>query len=102
MNRCFLLLAVAAIGSPASAACILHKIGELPVTIDGLTPTVAVKINGADVRMIAGSGSWFGQLTPQAAGRLKLRSGPLESGIEGLGGVAQAGEATTKDFAILG
>jgi tetratricopeptide (TPR) repeat protein len=103
MNRCFLLLAVAAIGSPASAACILHKIGELPVTMDGLTPTVAVKINGADARMIADSGSWFGQLTPQAAARLKLRIGPLESGdIEGLGGVEQAEEATTKDFAILG
>ncbi|MEJ0066894.1 MAG: hypothetical protein WDM85_16970 [Caulobacteraceae bacterium] len=60
---------MAAIGAsasaPASAACILQKIGELPVTMDGLTPTVAVKINGADVRMIADSGSWFGQLTPR-------------------------------------
>jgi tetratricopeptide (TPR) repeat protein/predicted aspartyl protease len=102
-----LLLVAAAIGSlasaPASAACVLHKIGELPVTMDGLTPTVAVKINGDDVRMIADSGSWFGLLTPQAAARLKLRIGPLEGGdVEGLGGAEQAGVAQTKDFTILG
>jgi tetratricopeptide (TPR) repeat protein len=107
MNRCCLLLAAAAIGAsasaPASAACILHKIGELPVTMDGLTPTVAVKINGADVRMIADSGAWFGQLTPQAAARLKLRIGPLEGAdLEGLGGAEQAGAAKTRDFTILG
>jgi len=107
MNRWFQLLAAATIGAsasaPASAACILHKIGELPVTMDGLTPTVTVKINGAEARMIADSGSWFGQLTPQAAARLKLRIGPLEgSEIEGLGGVEQAGEAQTKDFTLPG
>jgi tetratricopeptide (TPR) repeat protein len=109
IRRCVLAGAVAvglaATAAPVSAACILGRIGELPVTMDGLTPTVAVKVNGVDARMIVDSGAWFGQLTPQAAARMKLRIGPLqESGnaVEGLGGIDAAGFAETKDFTFVG
>ena len=34
----------------AAQGCTLMKIAELPVTMQGLSPTVIVKINGADAR----------------------------------------------------
>ncbi|HZZ90543.1 MAG TPA: pepsin/retropepsin-like aspartic protease family protein, partial [Caulobacteraceae bacterium] len=98
-------VAVAWPDAPARAACILGRFGELPVTMVGMSPTVPVKINGADVRMIADSGAFFSLLTPQAAKRLKLKVTGTPFGpamVEGLGGVEDAGVARADAFTILG
>ncbi|HEY1753385.1 MAG TPA: tetratricopeptide repeat protein [Caulobacteraceae bacterium] len=91
------------LASPALAGCGLAKIAELPVTMQGLTPTVSVKIDGGEAKMIADSGAFFSSITPQAARRLGLkiaaRSGAT---LEGAGGEADAGLAQAKTFEVLG
>jgi tetratricopeptide (TPR) repeat protein len=96
---------VAWASDPARAACVLGRFGELPVTMVGLAPTVPLKVNGVDVRMVADSGAFFSLLTPQAASRIKLKVTATPYGpamIQGLGGVEEAGIATASDFSIFG
>src|SRR5207302_6583078 len=51
------LLGCAAPGAPALAACTLGKIGELPVTMEGLKPAITVTVNGVPARMAVDSGA---------------------------------------------
>jgi predicted aspartyl protease len=126
------LLGLACQAAPVEASCVLGKVGELPVTMVGLLPTIPVKINGVDLTMAADSGASFSLLTPKAAAKAKLRPGPLPSFsrvtpltlpsphgaseadlgpdtlwygsglIGGLGGQEHAGMATARDFMISG
>jgi len=99
-----MIVGIAAATRPATAACSMAKFGELPVTMTGLTPLVSVKIEGADVKLIADSGSFFNMLTPQAAKRIGLHvhSAPYGLVVLGATGAADVEEATAKDFALLG
>ena len=89
---------------PAAAACKLGLIAELPVTMNGLTPVVPAKVNGVDARLIADSGAFFSMITPGAAAKFGLKSGPLPGfmTVRGVTGNAQVGMTTAKDFTILG
>ena len=97
-------LGVALCAGPAAAACKLGLIAELPVTMNGLTPIVPAKVNGVDARLIADSGAFFSMITPGAAAKFGLKSGPLPPyvTVRGVTGDAQMGMTTAKDFTILG
>jgi tetratricopeptide (TPR) repeat protein len=89
----------------ATAACTLGKIAELPVTMDGLTPTVPATLDGVDVTLIADSGSFFSMLTPQGAKKAGLKpipAPPNYSTIVGLGGQEQTDRAIVKRFSLAG
>lgn len=104
MKRVWLFLALI-LAPAAAAACTLGKLTELPVTMEGLVPIVPAKVDGADMRLIVDSGSFFSLLTPQAAGRTGLHVGSLPEGydyIVGLAGMERAGVVTAKDFTLAG
>lgn len=91
--------------SPALAECKLNKLVELPIVMDGLSPIVQAKINGADVRMIEDTGAFYSMLTPDRAKRLGLK---LEGGgrfgltIFGVNGASWAYRTMVDEFSIVG
>ncbi|HEY5070801.1 MAG TPA: aspartyl protease family protein [Caulobacteraceae bacterium] len=89
---------------PALAACVLGKIAELPVTMDGLRPMVAAKINDADALFIADSGAYFSVLSPASAARfgLILRPAPANWTMAGAGGPVRIWVTTAKRFTLVG
>ena len=66
------LLAAAVLGSlPAQAACRLAT-AEVPVTMQGLRPLVAAKIDGQPVQLLLDSGAFGTSLTASFAAKAKL------------------------------
>lgn len=111
MRRCGLcaslalvLMGFAAAPVPAASACRLTKFVELPVTMVGLRPMVAVKLNGTDAVLIADSGSSYSTLTPAIAAELKLplRMVSPDFYIVGVGGAASVSLATVKTLSLAG
>jgi tetratricopeptide (TPR) repeat protein/predicted aspartyl protease len=86
----------------SSAGCTLAKLAELPVTMLNLQPVVAVKINGADARLIADSGAFYSFLTPGSAAEFKLRleQPPYNLRVSGLGGDVATQVTTVKEFML--
>jgi tetratricopeptide (TPR) repeat protein/predicted aspartyl protease len=89
---------------PAAAACKLMKTAQLKVTMEGLSPLVAVKINGVDARLIADSGAFYSMLSPGSAAQLKLKLAPVPFGfgLQGVGGDVAPSLTTVKDFTLVG
>jgi tetratricopeptide (TPR) repeat protein len=87
---------------PAFSGCTLAKLAELPVTMQGLKPVVSVKINGADARLIADSGSYGSILSPGsvAAFQLKLEPPPYPMRVEGIGGSSSLSVTRVKNFML--
>ena len=88
--------------SPTSAACVLQRLVELPVTMDDLRPTVPAKIEGKTVRMLADTGAFFSMISPGAAAamRLPLHPAPFGLFVTGVGGAMNTSVTTVKDFAL--
>ena len=84
--------------------CKLEQIAHLTVTMDGLRPLVPAKIDGSDVQFVADSGAFFSTMSAATAAEfnLKLRHGPLDLRMEGIGGYAEIQIATVKRFTIAG
>jgi tetratricopeptide (TPR) repeat protein len=101
-----LLLVWLAAAAPATASgCTLGKLAELPVTMEGLVPTVPAKVDGVDIKLIADSGAFFSLLTPQAAAKARLRVGDAPLGlpyIVGIAGSEDVNLATAKEFSLAG
>ena len=106
MRWCAFLLVLFGVGYAglAEAACSLGRLAELPVTMNGLQPTVPAKINGADVRFIADSGAFFSVISPASAAELSLpvSIGPFGLYMTGIGGQADISVATVKRFGLAG
>src|SRR6266853_324133 len=86
------ILGLSAPLAPAFAdGCKLEQLAELAVTMSGLRPMVATKINGADALFIADSGAFFSIITAASAAqfKLKLRPAPFGLKVEGVGGEAE-------------
>jgi tetratricopeptide (TPR) repeat protein/predicted aspartyl protease len=102
------LIAVAALAAAgparaAPAACKLHELLHLPVTMVGTRPTVPVKINGQESRFLVNTGAFFSIITPEAATRLHLSvkaDWRLQEGISGTGGRAEAKATNVADFTL--
>lgn len=95
------LLAVCAAGPDES--CALERITELPLQMLGTVPLVTADINGHAASLLLDTGSNVTMLNSIAANRLDV---PWEerdpSEVAGLGGTAQAFEATVPSLALGG
>lgn len=83
-----------------TSKCQLRMVVELPVTMSGMAPTVPVKINGKETRLLADSGAFYSILpeSAPAAFGMETRMGPLGFYVTGTNGSAQATIARAKDF----
>ncbi|HYX73245.1 MAG TPA: aspartyl protease family protein [Steroidobacteraceae bacterium] len=89
---------------PAQAVtCRLERLPDIPVTMQGLLPTVHAQINGVDALFVADSGALVQFVTPAAVREFKLRvDNSLQGQIQGVGGVERAQVAWAKSFTIAG
>ncbi len=99
---CLPLVAVEA--SAATAGCKLEQIAELPVTMQGMRPVVAVTINGQDGKFLADSGAFFSVLSPASAAafHLRVRPAPFHFLMTGVGGTTEAEVATVDHLTVAG
>lgn len=95
---------IALSAAPATAACQVSKVIELPVTIVARQPIVAAQINGRDARLILDSGAFFSTIAKANALEYGLSIKPIAPGVrlQGLGGDTSLGVATAKTFRIAG
>jgi tetratricopeptide (TPR) repeat protein/predicted aspartyl protease len=106
----WLWAAAAVIGSalagPAAAAnCQMVKILEVPVTMQGLQPTVPAAVNGHETRFMIDTGAFFSVMTTEAAERFALKKSvaPFGMSIRGMGGATRVAEAVRADeFSFAG
>ena len=97
--------ALTLLASAARAECKLQKIVEMPVTMDGLRPHVAAKINGHDVTLLVDSGFFFSDLSDEAVARFGMKRSTAPYGLEigGVGGHSRdARAAVAQDFSFAG
>jgi tetratricopeptide (TPR) repeat protein/predicted aspartyl protease len=98
-----LSVALATPGARSFAApCKVDRLAELPVTMAGLRPTVAAKINGADATFIADSGAFYSMISTAAAAEFGLTVEPLPFDliVWGTNGSMRASYTTVKSFTL--
>ncbi|MGZ6019952.1 MAG: aspartyl protease family protein [Phenylobacterium sp.] len=101
------VLAALVLAQPAAGACQFKKIAEVPVTMDGLQPTIMVKINGQDAKFLVDTGAVFGGVTPSTVAQFNMKHSiaPFGLVVTGVGGSrrdAQAARADSFVFAGVG
>jgi tetratricopeptide (TPR) repeat protein/predicted aspartyl protease len=99
------LLAAAGISAPVLANCELKQEAQLPIIMDGLRPTVAVKFNGRPATLVLDSGAFFSTISSATAAEYGLKLGPAPFGMRliGVGGfVDDLAIASVKDFGLFG
>ena len=96
----------AAVSGPAAAAtACLAKLGEMPVTMAGLKPTVPLEINGQAARFVLDTGDFFTMMTEAAAARFGVPTRDLPFGLHPTGfggGEVKARLGTAKSFSFAG
>lgn len=100
-----LLLAPALLATAAAhGKCTLARLPDMPVTMQGLVPTVHAQINGRDALFIADSGAFFNLVTPTAVADFKMRMDWSMHGlyVSGIGGIESAQLAWARSFTIMG
>jgi tetratricopeptide (TPR) repeat protein/predicted aspartyl protease len=88
----------------AADHCKLLRLAVVPVTMDGLRPTVQAEINGSPAVFTLDSGAWWSNLTPASAQEYQLRTDYRRVPglyVRGVGGNAQVGVTTVKTFTIF-
>ncbi|MGH8150333.1 MAG: aspartyl protease family protein [Steroidobacteraceae bacterium] len=82
------------------AGCVLGRIAELPVTMNGTQPTITAGINGRPATFLIDSGAFYSLMSPANAAELHLRldSAPFDLHVNGVGGQQQAMITTVRDF----
>ena len=108
LARTFATCAFALLALPrpvlADDKCKMTPVAKFPVTMDGPRATVAVKVNGKDVRIWLDSGAFFNFVSKAKAVELGLKTEPLPAGftVSGIGGSFTPELATVRDFGIVG
>ena len=89
-------------GGAVRAECKVATLAQLPVTMQGLRPTIAAKIEGHDVRLLVDSGAFYSVISPGTAAELKLSLQPTRFGftMRGVGGETGAQLTTVKTFTL--
>jgi tetratricopeptide (TPR) repeat protein/predicted aspartyl protease len=88
----------------AAAGCKLNRLASLPVTMDGLRPTVEAQINGSPALFTLDSGAFWSMLSPASAQQYALR---LDYNrvpglyVQGIGGNAGVAVTTVKTFTVF-
>ena len=103
-SGCFVLIAALAAGSfaaPAQSACLIQSV-ELPITMVGLRPLAAARINDVEVKFILDSGAFFSDISEAAAARLHLtlRRAPDGFWVEGVGGGQRPNVVRVENFTL--
>jgi tetratricopeptide (TPR) repeat protein len=98
---------VLAAAGPAFAACQFQKIAEVPVTMEGLQPTLVAQLNGKDGKFLIDTGAFFSGVTADTVARygMKKSIAPFGAKVQGVGGVQrdlQAVAAENFTFAGVG
>jgi tetratricopeptide (TPR) repeat protein/predicted aspartyl protease len=100
------LAACIAVAAPAPifAGCVIKRVAELPITMDGLRPTIGVQFNGKPASLVLDSGAFFSSISGATAAEygLKLRPAPFGLQVRGIGGYTDMSLATVKDFGLIG
>jgi tetratricopeptide (TPR) repeat protein len=87
-----------------AAACKMEGLAQIPVTMQGMRPLVAAKINGRDVKFMVDSGAFYSVLSPASAEAMKLPRELAPAGfiIKGVGGLSQPTIARVGEFSLAG
>ncbi len=88
----------------AADGCKLNRLAMVPVTMDGLRPTVEAQINGSPALFTLDSGAWWSMLSLASAQQYQLRPdyGRVPGlYVRGVGGSAGVGVTTVKTFTIF-
>jgi tetratricopeptide (TPR) repeat protein/predicted aspartyl protease len=98
-----LLLAVPLLAHAADG-CKLNRLAVLPVTMNGLRPTVEAQINGRPALFTLDSGAFWSSITPASAKEYELH---VDYGrfpglyVQGVGGAVSAGVTKIKDLTLF-
>jgi tetratricopeptide (TPR) repeat protein/predicted aspartyl protease len=98
------LLLVVPLLAHAADGCKLNRLAVVPVTMDGLRPTVEAQINGSPALFTLDSGAFWSMLSPASAQQYQLR---LDYGrvpglyVQGIGGSAGVAVTTVKTFTVF-
>ena len=98
-----LLLAVPLLANAADG-CKLNRLAVLPVTMDGLRPTVEAQINGSPALFTLDSGAFWSMLTPASAQQYQLRLDYTRAPglfVEGVGGSTRVAVTTVQFFTVF-
>jgi tetratricopeptide (TPR) repeat protein/predicted aspartyl protease len=88
----------------AADGCKLNRLATLPVTMEGLRPTVEAQINGTPALFTLDSGAFWSMLSPASAQQYQLRldySRLPGLYVRGIGGSASAAVTTVKTFTVF-
>jgi tetratricopeptide (TPR) repeat protein len=98
----FMICAACAPALAASGKCKLGQMAEFPVMMDRMSPEIAAKINGTDVRLIIDSGSFYSSLDAGSASALGLHVYPAPAGFYGqaIGGRVEWSITKVKEFTL--
>jgi tetratricopeptide (TPR) repeat protein len=96
------LAASASLAVPVEAACVIGKVGELPITMKGFVPLVSAKVNGVDGLFEFDSGAFWSTLTPPAAARFGLKPEYAGTVVAGAGGLQTLHLTTAKELVFHG
>ena len=88
----------------AADGCKLNRLAVLPVTMNGLRPTVEAQINGRPALFTLDSGAFWSSITPASAKEYELH---VDYGrfpglyVQGVGGATSAGITKIKDLTLF-
>ena len=104
LGSAVLVLTCLATPRAPAATCRLERLPDIPVTMQGLLPTVHAQINGVDARFVADSGAFLQFVTPAAVKEFKLRvdNSFQNLNVHGVGGMEHAQVAWAKSFTLAG
>ena len=88
----------------AAGGCKVVRLASVPITMDGLRPTVEAQINGSPALFTLDSGAFWSMLTPAAAQQYQLHLDYKRAPgmfVRGVGGTAGVALTTVKIFTIF-
>ncbi len=88
----------------ATGGCRLAQLASVPITMNGLRPTVEAQINGSPALLALDSGAFWSMLSPAAAQQYQLHVDFNRAPgmyIRGIGGATEVGLTTVKIFTIF-
>ena len=98
-----LFVAVLFAAAPASAACHVGKLLEVPVTMVDNRPLVTARINGRPARLMLDSGAFFSTIAQANAAEYALKVQNMPGArMKGVGGDSSLGVARVKEFTLGG
>ena len=95
------VLAALSFSTASAAACKLLETPPIPVTLQGLRPTIVARINGVKARCIVDTGAFYSLLSPAAAAEYKL---PLRNTVsdDSVWGLANGGQDDSSELSVQG